>query len=123
MENLTENVKSLLSNLIKSGVRSNELSILLGTGVSIDEINAAVSGKTGIFELIKLTRYIYILYILYLNELLSQKEKDFEVDLEQNYPLIHPRYHALKVFHEVSATNFHIIQTHAGNLHEILSLW
>ena len=89
----------------RKGVRSNELGILLSSNISVDEINAAASGSTGIMELIKST---------------DQSDKT-PVTVPQYgtkpVKLIHPRYNSIKTLHPVT-NNLQFI--HSGNNLQIM---
>ena len=95
-----------LRHLIKSGVRSNELSILISIGVPIEDIEASIAeNAVGLLDLIKSTNKSQI----------RQDNADFDLN-SFNYPLIHPRYNTLNVFHQMSPNYFQIIQTHLNYL-------
>ena len=87
------------------GVRSNELGILLASNISVDEINAAASGSTGIMELIKSTD--------------KSDKPPVTVPEYGTKPvkLIHPRYNSLNTFYPVT-NNLQFIQS--GNNLQIM---
>lgn len=97
---------SRYENYLKwKGVRSNELGILLSSNISVDEINAAASGSTGIMELIKST----------------DKSDKTPLTLPEYgtkpVQLIHPRYNSLNTFYPVT-NNLQFIQS--GNNLQIM---
>ena len=104
---LTDVELDQLRQMIKSGVRSNELSILLSIGASIDDIVSTVKEDLSILDLIKTSQP----RAARPDTCTAESVPDLASG-SFNYPLIHPRYNTLNVFHQLSTFNFQSIQTH-----------